>query len=482
MGLERRRGRAVRDSPGVSGLTKVEGIFRNPALYTLAQSIPKASTLRGGRPRTYPNYMLLGYEALVSVYGSARQVEAELAHPMVWSLIRRLASERFPDSPELRLPEEPMRRHHYIYGRNRYLTRPDILQALGEIHRQTAAAQARQLGLLDPGGPGSWTKPHPSRLLYADGKVLTPLFKAKPGQTTVDRGTGEVRQTRAELDADLHFEGDGEAAWGVKFVLVAARTNDERGRIILDVEWVPRPGAEAAVAMDCFLRIAPLVPGTQAVVYDTALRGMHHQVLLRDLGLIPINRVTAAEAGASTPRRRDGRRVEKSVHIEDRVVTLPDGSSRTMRFYARGGAVGIGDLTDRGDLVFVELRRIRTHRTRDKNGQYRWYNDYALPAAFGGRTVTMRLHANEEDHIRRFNRTENVRPIPPSDPEFRRLYARRNDAESINRGVVDSLYLGRAHSLGHARQQLNLLGYALMVNSLALLAAGHTAPPEPLAA
>ncbi len=32
----------------------------------------------------------------------------------------------------------------------------------------------------------------------------------------------------------------------------------------------------------------------------------------------------------------------------------------------------------------------------------------------------------------------------------------------------DSLYLSRAHSLGHARQLVNLLGYALMVNSLAL--------------
>jgi len=80
----------------------------------------------------------------------------------------------------------------------------------------------------------------------------------------------------------------------------------------------------------------------------------------------------------------------------------------------------------------------------------------------------VRLHASDEDKVRRFNRTESVRPIPPSDPDFTALYARRNDAESINRGVVDAHYLGRAHSLGHARQHLNLLGYALMVNSLAL--------------
>jgi hypothetical protein len=70
-----------------------------------------------------------------------------------------------------------------------------------------------------------------------------------------------------------------------------------------------------------------------------------------------------------------------------------------------------------------------------------------------------------------------VRPIPPSDPAFARLYARRNDAESINRGVVDSLYLGRAHSVGHLRQHVNLLGYAFMVNSLSLISASSSALP-----
>ncbi|MDQ3637679.1 MAG: hypothetical protein M3426_06740, partial [Actinomycetota bacterium] len=48
------------------------------------------------------------------------------------------------------------------------------------------------------------------------------------------------------------------------------------------------------------------------------------------------------------------------------------------------------------------------------------------------------------------------------------LYSRRNDSESINRGLDDSMWLGRAHSIGHARQHLNLIGYALMVNSLTI--------------
>lgn len=91
----------------------------------------------------------------------------------------------------------------------------------------------------------------------------------------------------------------------------------------------------------------------------------------------------------------------------------------------------------------------------------------------------MRLHGNEEGTARRFNRTENVRPIPPTDPDFARLYPRRNDAESINRALDDSMWLARAHSVGHARQHLNLIGYALVVNSIAL--AEHR-QREPLAA
>jgi hypothetical protein len=45
---------------------------------------------------------------------------------------------------------------------------------------------------------------------------------------------------------------------------------------------------------------------------------------------------------------------------------------------------------------------------------------------------------------------------------------RRGKAGSVNRALEGTLWLGRAHSLGHSRQLLNLLGYAVMVNSLAL--------------
>jgi len=400
------------------------------------------------------------------VFGSARQVEAELSHPAVWRLLRERVRIRFPSDPSRWLPAAPMRRHHYLYARNRYLTDPSVLAALTALHRELASQQARHLGLLDPDGAGSWTHPDLSRMLHADGKVITPLFRARPGDTQLNTTTGELRTLRSDPDGGLHVEGDGEMAWGVKFVLVAARTADVHGRIILDVEWVATAGAEARTAMACFTRLAPHVDGAQGVIYDTALRGVHHQTLLRDLGLLSINRVTAKKATAKQARRTE-RRVEKSAFIEERTITV-QGKSVTITLYARGGAVGIGELTETGDLIFTELPRVRTHRNRDKNGKYRWYNDYLLPERYGNQRVTVRLHADADDKARKFNRTENVRPIPPTDPDFARLYPRRNDSESINRNLEDTLWLGRAHSIGHARQLLNLLGYALMVNGLAL--------------
>src|SRR3981189_400740 len=128
----------------------------------------------------------------------------------------------------------------------------------------------------------------------------------------------------------------------------------------------------------------------------------------------------------------------------------------------------MGELTDKGELDFVGLPRLRTHRNQDASGLFRWYNEYVLPELYGRKHLMVRLYNNEEDAARKFNRTENVRPIPASDPDFKSIYSRRSDSESINRGLEDTLYLNRAHSVGHARQHVNLLGYALMVNSLAL--------------
>ena len=448
---------------GISALERIEAILASTEIHELAAVVPTPPRDRGGRPRHYPVFMVIVYESLIGVFGSARQVEAELAHPTMWRWVRNACKA----STGLDLPQIPMRRHHYLYLRNRYLTDPQILELLGEVHRRSAATQAQRLGLLRADGDGSWTHPSLDRVVYGDGKVITPLYRARPGDIRLDRSTGKLRRLRAEPDADLHFEGTGETVWGTKFVIFATRGQTAHSRIILDVDFVANKGGEAATAMSCLARTTPHLPGAQAVVYDTALRGVHHQTILRQLGLVPINRVAAAKASSKKPRRdAKEQRVEKTVFVETKELARAGRASTRVDLYARPGSIGIGTLTADGELHFTPLPRVRTHRNASKNG-YRWYNDYRLPDHLGAATVTVRLHANDDDTARNFNRTENVRVIAPDDPGFTELFRRRNDAESINRAIDDTLWLRRAHSLGRRRQLLNMIGYALMVNALA---------------
>jgi hypothetical protein len=89
----------------------------------------------------------------------------------------------------------------------------------------------------------------------------------------------------------------------------------------------------------------------------------------------------------------------------------------------------------------------------------------------------VRLDGTPADQARKLNRPENLRPIPPDDPDFDQL-GPRNDSESITRALDDTLYLAAAHSVGHRRQHLNLLGFALVTNSLARSRALARAPAQ----
>ena len=98
-----------RPSVGVPKLERLEAIVENPAIYELAALIPTGDPIRGGRRRHYPKHMWLIFESLISVYGSARQVEAELSHPLVWGLIRDEVRRRYPKDMSRWLPDAPMR-------------------------------------------------------------------------------------------------------------------------------------------------------------------------------------------------------------------------------------------------------------------------------------------------------------------------------------------------------------------------------------
>lgn len=447
-----------------SSLEAVEAVFLDPSTYRISEAIP----LRGrtGRPRDYPAYMFIGFRDLISAFGSARQVEAELAHPEMWGFIRRLVRKRFPKDRSMWLPEKPMRRHHYRYAKEKFLTDPQIHAAIRDASRREAVDTAREIGVLDPGGPGSFTHPDLSRMLHGDATVIPPIYKARPGDTREDERTGETKLARYDPDAGFHMQGDGKEAWGTSHVLISVRSEDHR--VVLDAGSVPRRGhgGEGGVVMDSLARIAPLAPGVQCIAYDSILRGVHLRLIMREFGWLGINRVPAAENRMRRKGQRRAPRKFKVRFLKEEDLPLVDGAIERVRLYARDGAVVIGRISETGDSVYEPLRRKRIQRRVNKDGTYRFNVQLHRPSRYLPGEINVPLIATEEDRRTGFNRAENLRAIPYSDPDFRRLYGRRNDAESINRKLADSLYLGRAHSVGHQGQDADLLGFAHLINCI----------------
>lgn len=460
-------------------LDKLEALVQNPVLFDLAEQIPIPAARAGGRPRDYPAFVYLLFGALVSVYNSARQAEAELAHPTVWALLRTELEAAWPGDESRRLPAKPMRRHHWSYFRDRYLCDPHVWERVKDAFVRGSCRQAvDELGLCRPGGPGSLTHPDLSRCLYGDGKVITPLFKHGPGDTWVHPETGEVRQRRFDPDAKPYKTGGSkDFVVGSKIVHVGVRSDQTYQRMILSLDL--EAGGEAKVAVELFREVAALLPGAQTVTYDRAFRGTHLNALLHEIGLLPICKVLAASKGGG---RAGGPRKEHVKWVETKKVLDQDHGMHTVPLYARAGALCWADVAADGSEVYVRLKRRQLKRALNRDGTYRFYGMYRLPSRFGRGVICVRLDQTAADRLRGFNRTEYLRGIPPGDPDFAPLYGRRSDSESINRGLDDSMWLGRAHSVGALRQRADFLGFALSVNSMAVLAARRGRPPDELAA
>jgi hypothetical protein len=111
------------------------------------------------------------------------------------------------------------------------------------------------------------------------------------------------------------------------------------------------------------------------------------------------------------------------------------------------------------------LKRVGNPIREDANS-YRTYVEYKVPHPGVGKAQVIREPTFSKD-TDTFNRPENIRQLPPSDPEYIELMGRRSDAEASNRQVDDQLYLRRARSVGARRQLFDLLAHAFVENSVA---------------
>jgi hypothetical protein len=185
----------------------IEALMRDPATTECAALIPASGN--GGRPRLYPNWCYILFNALVSHFQTGGKVQTELGDPRTWLLVRTLARELFPEDQQP--PEQPMRWHHYKYAKNRYLSREDTLTNYRRIHREGACTLAREAGNF--ADRGFSIHPTFSNTTAADGKVVATRSKARPKDRRLDRRTGKRVRARVEPDKKPHVEGDGSLAW-----------------------------------------------------------------------------------------------------------------------------------------------------------------------------------------------------------------------------------------------------------------------------
>lgn len=440
---------------------QLRAVLDNDATWLIGEAFPQQDPRMGGRPRHYPTWVFAVFGAMVTIHTSARKAATEMADN--WDLICEAGRQRYPADPARWAPPDPVRRHHWQHMKRLIKADPDALEAIRNSFEKTAAVMAPMAGICNPNGHGSLTHPEKDRIVVGDGKVIKPLFKAKKGTRRVDRSTGEILgDKKYDPDAKMHTTGGGHPVWGNKFVIFAARREGEwHSRWIIGLDHVPTAGGEAKAAMATLERVIPQLPGAQAVLYDGAMRGKHHRQSLRQLGTQMISPPAAARA-----ETKEAPRKSKTTFIE--TIPHPNDPDRFLSISTHDGAVGTTDYDADGEPRFTPLRRLKTYKRRNADGTWRWYCDYALPASLGVGKAAIRMDTTDDDLARGVNRSENLRIVPPADPDYERIYPLRSDIEACNRQLDDTLWLRRAHSVGARSQLLDLIGYALVYNSVAL--------------
>jgi hypothetical protein len=362
---------------------KVDVLLREDGWLEAAMAIPEKKKGSVGRNRTYPSSAWTLWSDLRDIFDSHTAVERELGRGERWRYIRRELPRLRPELPEL--PPRAPRRQAFEYMRDRFLATDEGIERLAQIHAEVSTGQAKEGGNLDPDGGGSFTHPEITRTLYGDGKVVTPLYTSKPGETVTNQETGKVRELRFDPDASFYTEGGGDKVYGNKVAIVSTRGDD--GRYILGIEHVGKGKDEPNAMLDILRRLKPYAPGAQALVWDMAVRGEHIQTVLTEIGLVPVVQVHAKKNPDGKKGRKKGTFVPKTADLEDLSMQMPDGTTRIVHIAAFNGAASVKELTETGEPHYEILECVRIQRHEDKNA-YRWYGYYRLPQDFGGQEIS----------------------------------------------------------------------------------------------
>lgn len=188
--------------------------------------------------------------------------------------------------------------------------------------------------------------------------------------------------------------------------------------------------------------------------------------MLRHHGVQSVTRIHAEEAEKVVDGELVGR-VAKGGLLETREIEIAPEVTQLVAIHAKDGKAGYYKVNVEGDEVFEAFIPLDVERRRNGgSGLFRMYQNFRMPRELGGGNERIRLYGTDDDKNGPDRRPEIFRSIPPGTPDFERLYGRRADAESINRGIEDRLYWNRSHSVGYRGGLFDLLCYARMTNAI----------------
>ena len=430
----------------------LQDVLGGPLIHQLATDLSALFPRR----RRHPIGMHLGYLALQRAIGSGNRLDAELAATGVWQ--RAVAAFNHGatlhgDGRTIGAHLPPLTANTFRHARN-HLTTDEHLTVLLAALSNRSVALAIDVGLLDSKG-GSLTHPAPTRTLYGDGTIVRPLYRPDtPGRT--------------DPDIAEHYRHDG-PHWGNNFVLAYCRGPAHHQRIILGAARVDQPGREADTAVELFRSIVQRAGGrVQAIAYDGAFRGVHHNTLMRELGVVVITKVHAAA-------RRDNQKLVRTIPLDTRHHTV-DGHRCSHTLVINDGAIREAIIDAAGELRQSEpLARKQVRRNRSQRNGYRFTLGVTVACQREPFTAWVSIHPHADQ----------LRLIPECDPDFAKLYGLRNDAESNNHSYKSTLPGRRAAALGWQRQLLDAAGWAILINARAHARYGTSQPPpaqEPVSA
>lgn len=418
--------------------------------------------LRSGRRRECLAAEMLFFDVLTLQTGSYRRTDRFLRDSANWDRLRVALEVAYPNDLTKRLSQSPISRTQFSNLRDKVKNDPELMNLVHGFYNEVSCLVTLDVGALSE-KTGSFNHPHPSQVVAGDATWLDSKFNSARGTPNIDPTTGEII-SRGRFDPDSRSFHNNDRAPGFMIVAASARNMHPHERVILDIEAVPDGKKDAQVFAEFVVGLASRVPGLHGACYDMAARSREVD-LLQGAGLHAITKVPRLKGGAIA-----------SLLLGEHTFSLVDGTSKSLVVWAVDGSPCIETVVD-GEKKLLQLARQQTVRRRGKK-KWTLYTIWRIPDSPGmpphlQSATTMIRHEPTQSEIEKGKpRTNVLRTIAEGDPEFRELFGRREDTESMHHNLKSRLTDRRARCVGLDRNLLNLRAYQMLSAITALTAHG----------